>query len=254
MRRLWIVVGSLATVAAVGFATLNMVMLVAHEEVTEHATFDATDITALDLHTDNGTIEIVGDDVDEITLEAEISHGLRPTTHRTAVEGDTLVVRSDCHFAMSYWCSTSYRLVVPRDLAVTASSNNGRVTVIDLTGTVDVDSDNGRLELIRLTGPVEATSDNGRVEGSGLRSTSVTATTSNGSVSLTFAAAPRTVVARTHNGSVEVVLPEGDASYRVETDTDHGSIDAAVRTDPASDRTVVASTHNGSVRVRYPTG
>lgn len=254
MRRLWIVLGSLFTVAAVGFAAFNVVMLVAHEEVTERASFDAAGIAALEVHTDNGTIEVVGDDVTEITLVAEISHGLRRTTHRARVEGDTLVVRSDCQLAMSYWCRTHYTLVVPTDLAITADSNNGRVTLRDLTGTIDVDSDNGRLELIRLSGSVEATSDNGRIEGSGLRSTQVTATTHNGSVHLTFAEPPETVVARTHNGSVTVVLPDDDAAYRVETDTDHGSVDAAVRTDPDSERSVVATTHNGSVRVRYPTG
>lgn len=254
MRRLWIVFGSLFTVAAVGFATFNVVMLIAHEKVTERASFDAAGVTALEIHTDNGSIEVVGGDVTEITLVAEISHGLRPTTHRAELEGSTLVVRSDCKLAMTYWCSTDYQLVVPTALAVTADSNNGRVTLRDLTGSIDVDSDHGRLELIRLTGAVEATSDNGRIEGSGLRSSRVTATTDNGSVRLTFAAAPRTVVARTSNGSVDVVVPDDTTAYRVETDTDQGSIDAAVRTDPDSERSIVATTRNGSVRVRYPTG
>lgn len=254
MQRLWIIVGSVITVAALAFGTFNVVSLVAHEEVTETSTFDAAGIVALDVRTGNGTIEVVGDDVEEITLVADISHGLRRTDHRAEVEGDTLVVRSDCPHLSFTWCSVDYHLVVPADLSVVASSDNGRLTLRDLTGDVDADSDNGRIELIRISGDVEATTSNGRVEGDGLRAAVVTATSRNGSVELTFASPPTAVEARTSNGSVEVTVPDDDTAYRVETDTDHGSIDAAVRTDPSSDRFIVATTNNGSVRVRYPTG
>lgn len=254
MRRLWLFVGSLAALAAVLFAAFNVLMLLAHEEVTEQHRFEAAGIASILVHADNGTVEVTGGDVDEIAVSAEISHGLRRTSHRAEVEGDRLVVRGDCHMAMSYWCRTTYRVTVPADLPVVAEANNGRITLRDLRGDVDADSHNGRIELIRMAGDVTAESRNGRVEATGLRSGRVDARTSNGSVTLTFAAAPTTVEAHSRNGSVEVVVPDGPIAYRVVTDTSFGSVDAAVRTDPQGERSITATTRNGSVRVRYPTG
>jgi hypothetical protein len=254
MQRFWIIAGSLLTVAALVFATLNIVSLVAHEEVTETATFDAAGIDLLDVQTDNGTIEVVGADVDEISVVADISHGLLRTEHRAEVEGGTLVVGASCADLSFSWCSVDYDIVVPRDLVVDADADNGRVTLRDLAGDVTVDSDNGRIELLRVGGSVRASTDNGSVEGTGLRGPEVTATSSNGSVRLSFAEAPTMVTARTSNGSVEVTVPHDDTAYRVELDTDHGSTDAGVRTDPDSRHVIIATTSNGSARVQYATG
>jgi hypothetical protein len=254
MQRAWIVIGSLATVVALGFGTFNVIEVLAHEEVTETATFEGSGITALDISVENGSVEVIGGEGDEIRLVAEISHGLRRTGHRAEVEGSTLVVRSTCPLVFNTWCDADYHLEVPADLSVTASVDHGRLTVRDVTGTVDADGDNGSVELARLTGRVSADTDNGNVTATGLRASTVSADSDNGNVSLTFAEPPDDVRATTSNGNVEVVLPEGDASYRVEVDTSHGGTDVAVRTDPDGDRTVVGRTSNGNVTVRYPTG
>ena len=253
MQRAWIAIGSLATVVALGFGTFSVIGVLAHEEVTETATFDGADITAIDVDAENGSVEIIGGEGDEIRLVAEISHGLRPTSHRAEVEGSTLVVRSSCPF-FDTWCHVDYQLEVPADVAVTANVDNGHVTVRDVTGDVDVDGDNGSVELARLTGSLDASTDNGSVVATGLRSAAVRADSDNGRVSLSFAEPPENVQATSNNGSVEIVLPEGDESYHVEADTHHGSTDVAVRTDPDSDRLIVGRTSNGSVTVRYPSG
>lgn len=254
MQRFWIIAGSILTVVALVFATLNVVSVIAHEEVVESAAFDAAGVELLDVQTDNGTIEVVGADVDEISIVADISHGLLRTKHRAEVEDGTLVVHADCADLSFSWCSVDYEIVVPRALAVDADADNGRVTLRDLTGDVIVDSDNGRIELLRVSGAVRASTSNGSVEGTGLRGPEVSASSRNGSVRLTFAEAPTTVTARTSNGSVEVTVPHDDTAYRVELDTDHGSTDAGVRTDPDSRHVIVATTSNGSARVQYPSG
>lgn len=253
MHRAWIVLGSILTVGAIGFGTAQAVSLLAHEETTETATFAAADITELDIASANGTIEIDGGDVEEITVVAEISHGLRPTGHRARVEGSRLVIRGSCPF-LSTWCATHYRITVPAGLTVDASTDNGRLSISDVTGTVLADSDNGRVELVRLTGDVIASTDNGRLVGTGLRSGSVDVDSDNGSVSLTFAAPPSIVSATSDNGRVEVVVPDTTDTYRVDLQTDDGATDVGVRTDPASDRSIHAESDNGSVTVRYPTG
>ena len=107
------IVGSLLTVAVLAFGTYSVVNHVAHEEVTETATFSADGVTQVRLHNENGRVEIVGDDVDEISLVAEVSHGLRRTVTHAGIEGDTLVVDMDCPTGIPVWCSVDYRLVVP---------------------------------------------------------------------------------------------------------------------------------------------
>lgn len=253
MTRTWLVLGSLAAILAVGFGTINVIGLLAHEERTETATFAAGGVTRLDLVADNGSVEVVGADTDEITVIAEISHGLSRTRHRAAIEGDTLVVRSSCPW-ISEWCSVDYRIEVPAELDVQLDIEDGRLAVRDVAGAVRVDGDSDSIELTRLAGDVEASTDDGNVVARGLRSASVQADSDNGRVSLTFASAPTTVQASTDHGRVEVVVPDGSETYRVDLETDFGSTDIGVRTDPDSSRRITGSSDSGDVTVRYPTG
>lgn len=253
IRWLWLGVGSVFAVGAVGFGTVQTVSALAHEEITQELSFDAAGITLLDVEDDSGSVEVTGADVDEITVVAEISNGLFETRHRETVEGSTLRLRASCP-PLGTWCSVDYRIVVPRDLDAVLRIDNGHVIARDLDGDVEVDADNGRVELVRLSGDVHASTDNGRVTATGLRSDRVEADADNGRVELTFAEPPTSVVATSDNGRVDVVVPDTDDAYRVEVETEHGSRDVAVRTDPTSDRSIVAETDNGSVTVRYPTG
>ena len=252
MERAWLAIGSVVTVAALAWGSYSIIGLLAHEEVTERAAFDPAGIDRIDIGNDDGSIEIQADDVDEISLVAEISHGLRRTGHRAEVQGSTLVVRGSCpHWTT--WCEVDYRLVVPSDLDVVVDIDNGRLTLRDLEGDVEVRADNGPIDLERITGDVRARTSNGRVDAAGLRSDRATASSSNGGVTLAFAQPPTSVRASTSNGSVEVVVPDGPERYQVRADTDHGATDVDVRTDPASDRSIDAETSNGSVTVRYAT-
>jgi len=253
MRRIWIGIGSIAAVVAVSGVTVQVLGLLAREEVVETATFDAAGVETLDIRSPNGSIEVTGDDVDEITVVAEITHGLRRTGNRVELEGSTLVAHSSCRW-YSNWCRVRYRVVVPRDMVVLADSDNGRVTVIDIDADVVADSDNGTIELLRLAGTVRADTSNGSVTARGLRSAIVEADSDNGEVVLEFAEAPTTVVATSDNGRVEVVVPDGPETYRTELDTDNGSVDNGVRSDPTSDRSITVESNNGSVSIRYPTG
>ena len=90
------------------------------------------------------------------------------------------------------------------------------------------------------------------MRGSGLRSSDVEATTDQGGVALRFDAEPQRVVADSDQGNVEVVVPQGEAFYRLDTDTDQGRVVRDIRTDPTSDRSITASTDQGDVILRYP--
>lgn len=254
MSRLWLLGGSALTVAALGGATFGAVNVMAHEEQTETATFDARGVELLRVDSDRGTVEVLGGDVDEITVTADVSHGLLRTDVRTRVEGDAVVVDVDCPAGPHLWCSAHHRITVPSHLAVEVEAGHGRTLVRDVAGDVAVDGRSGRIELVRVGGDVEAETSNGRIAARGLRGDRLDARSENGSVRVAFAEAPTSVTARTGNGSVDVVVPEDDEAYRVEVESFVGGTDTAVRTDPASDRVVVALSRNGSVTVRYPTG
>jgi DUF4097 and DUF4098 domain-containing protein YvlB len=252
MKRTWIVVGSVVTVVVLVFSTSQAVGLLAHEEVTETATFAAAGLDRLFVDNANGSVEVDGSaTAEEITVVADISHGLQRTRHTAEVIDGALQVRDSCPF-FSTWCTVHYRITVPARFAVRAASDNGWVTLRDLDGPVDVGSDNGRVELVRLTGDVLASSDNGSITGTALGSDVVLANSDNGRVELTFAEPPVRVEVDSDNGRIEIVVPDTDDTYLVDASSDNGSTDIGVRTDPASDRTIVADADNGSVTLRYP--
>jgi DUF4097 and DUF4098 domain-containing protein YvlB len=250
---LWLIAGSILTLGVLALFTVHVVSLLAHEVVTETKTVPAAGINLLDVRNADGRVEVVGGDVDEITVTAKVSHGLRPTRYRVAVEGDAVVVRSSCPL-LSTWCGVDQRIVIPSDLAVRASSSNGQVILEDLTGPVNASSNNGAVELTRLSGDLTLRSDNGRVDGKVLESKVVVARSANGFVRLQFAEPPTDVTATSSNGYVDVVLPDTEVAFKVVAESSNGGTDIGVRTDPSSDRTITATSANGHVEVRYPTG
>ena len=225
-RRAWIVGGSILAALALLFGTAQIVSALARERTTEVSAFPAAGLRLLDVDSGNGTVEVLGGPVEEITVTARLSHGLRRTEHRATVEGDVLRVRSSCPL-LSSWCGVDYRIRVPAEVAVAIDVDNGRLIVRDVNGSVRVDGQNGSIELARLSGDLDVSTHNGRLESTGLRS---------------------------DNGRVDVVLPEPPDAYRVALDTDNGATDIGVRTDPGSGRSIVGRTRNGDVTVRYATG
>ncbi|HEU5081932.1 MAG TPA: DUF4097 family beta strand repeat-containing protein [Acidimicrobiales bacterium] len=254
MPRLWLLAGSVVAVAALGGATFGAVSVIAHEEEATRGTFDATAVDVVRVDNHRGTVEVLGGDVDEITVTAEVSHGLFRTDTSAHVEDGALVVDMDCPPGPPLWCEADYRITVPADVAVEVDNGNGRTLVRDVDGDVAVDGRNGRIELVRVSGDVEAETSNGRITARGMRGARLEARSRNGSVRLAFAEPPTAVTARTENGSVDVVVPDDDEAYRVEVESFVGGTDTAVRTDPGSERVIVGLSRNGSVTVRYPTG
>lgn len=248
---LWKGFGAVMVVLGLWWGTYNVVTLLAHEERVENESFPAGDVTALDVRNATGSVRVVATETDTISVQAEISDGLRSTGESRDVVDGVLQLHASCPNFGSDWCRVTYRVEVPRDLPVAIDAANGRVEVTGVEAGVDVDADNGTVELTALSGPIDASTDNGRVVGVDLRSTDVRADSDNGRVILEFAVAPVTVEATTNNGSVEVVVPDTGESYRVSAETRNGSRNVDdIRTDPASDRSITLQTDNGSVTAR----
>jgi hypothetical protein len=245
-------VGSILTVGAFGWGTLNVVELLAHGVTTVTEVFDADGIATIDIDNSNGRVVVTGTETDEITIVARVSDGLRATGHSNRVVDDRLEIRGTCPVLGSMWCSVTYRIEVPADVDVDIDADNDRVEVVDMRGALTIDNDNGSIDIRGADGPLRATTSNGSIDATGIRSATVFADSDNGSIEITMAVPPRQLEASTSNGSVTVVVPDTPDAYAVDADSDNGSVRNDVRTDPASSRTITLSSDNGNVTLRYP--
>lgn len=255
-RRAWKIVATLVAVPVLGFGASGVASALAHEERTEVSEFDAAGLQGIEVDNGAGSVRIIGvEDAETVTVTARISDGLRSTGHEVRREGDRLVIEGSCPIFLADWCGVRYTIEVPSGLAVVAEADDGGVTVTDMAAGVHASSDNGPVELARVEGDVELHSDNGSVTATGLRSARTTATADNGSVQLEFGDPPRDVVAQSDNGSIDVVVPEVEDLYRVDAQSDNGTVSTSgVGNDPNSERTITATSDNGDVTVTYALG
>jgi hypothetical protein len=252
VKAAWLAFGSLAAVVGLLYSTFQVVSVVAHHEYQTSVRVSDPAVAVLDVATDGGSVEVIGADVDDVRIEARVSDGMVATRFTHDVVGDQLQVRVRCRLMVeNYWCRADLRIVVPKGLEVTVRSADDSVSLRGLTGRVDAESGNGTVEAESLSGDTQLHSDNGSVRTSRMRAERLQADSGNGSVRLEFATAPRSVIARSRNGSVDVAVPRGDERYAVDARSSNGSTDTLVKADPDSERRIVASSSNGSVTVRY---
>ncbi|HEY8057913.1 MAG TPA: DUF4097 family beta strand repeat-containing protein [Acidimicrobiales bacterium] len=248
-RSAWRAAASLAAAALLLGGLSQMITVLAHEEHDLVRTFPADAVVSIDVALDSGSAVVTAGDVTDITVTAHISDGLRSTGHSEEIVGDRLVLRGSCPAFLSSFCEVDYRVVVPADVGVIAEMEDGSLSVTGTTGGVDASSENGAIDLLGVEGDIDIESANGAVHGQDLLAGTVVAATDNGSIDLAFIGAPDAVSAESANGSITLRLPEVTGAYRVEMETDNGSTELGVATDPASDRLIRALSDNGSVRV-----
>lgn len=165
----------------------------------------------------NGGIEVIGWDRDEIRLIARIHAHSRhgdPREIARAVEirtGATIEAEGPRTSGRRSWWSASFELMVPRPTALRLMASNGGISLAELTGDVNALTTNGGISLVGGAGRVRGGTTNG-----GLR------------VALTGRSwqAPG-VDLRTTNGGVVITVPEG-YSAELETGTVNGGIELDV--------------------------
>jgi hypothetical protein len=250
-RVLWVIFGSLLLLGGLWWGTFNVVELIAHEERTERFTVPAATVDRLLVENDTGSVTIVGTDTDEISVEAEVSDGLRHTGFRREMVGSTLELHGSCPVLGSMWCRVTYRIEVPLDLTIEVDADDGRVGASNLDGDLRINSDNGSIELSDISGTITVDSDNGRITGRDLTSSVTNADTNNGRIELSYSEAPDTVTASGDNGSIEILVPEIDSGYHITADSSNGGDDILVNNNPESPHTITLETDNGSITVLY---
>lgn len=249
--RLWLIVGSVILVPVMVWGILSLVLLLAHETETVTEVVAARDIALVEVRNPTGRVEVVGADVDEVTIRAEVSHGLRRTGYGHRVEGERLEIWGTCPVIGSSWCEVKYLIEVPRDVTVEVRSAD-RAVLRSLRGTVEARISNGSVAAVGLSGPTKLRSTNGSVRVEDHRGDELVATSSNGEVSVAVDTPPTQLEARSTNGDVLVELPADETiRYRVTLETTNGDRTNEVVTDPNSDREVMVDSTNGDVTVRY---
>ena len=223
---------------------------------TEEHVFVVTDVPDVDLSTFDGPIEVRGWDrsevrvvvekraanrerLEEIEIETEQSGDrVRVTARRRDADGlrVTLSMRNN-------WRGAKLVASVPHESNLVARTDDGRITVADLSGSIEVSTDDGRIQgeglrgfvrartddgsvrLERVDGQVAAHTDDGSIAVSGAL-TGLDASTDDGRIAVD--AAPGSVMSgdwdlHSGDGRVTLDLP-GDFSAELDLTTDDGRI------------------------------
>ncbi|HEX3003556.1 MAG TPA: DUF4097 family beta strand repeat-containing protein [Angustibacter sp.] len=198
-----------------------------------HLSETYTGVRTIDVQVSAEAVELVASADDVTRLDRTATWSVREPRLTQQLDGDRLVVRSSCPFGFGLGCSGRVRIDVPSGVDVRVHSSAGAVRAEGLSGALDLSTSAGSVRATNLT------------------SSDVRASSSAGSVTVELASEPMRVTASSSAGSVTVLLPRGDATYRVSAKTSAGSENVDVRTDPASDRVVDVHSSAGSVRVGY---
>ncbi|WP_336209233.1 DUF4097 family beta strand repeat-containing protein [Nonomuraea sp. LPB2021202275-12-8] len=196
------------------------------------ASYDVTEkVTALQVETDAGDIEVIESDRQGIHVTERITWRKNKPVTSHGTRGGTLTLAFTCPggWMGDAGCDVGYQVEIPRGLRVKAVSDSGKVTLQDLSGDVEANSDSGTIEAEGLTGKQVATK------------------TDSGDITLTFTAQPGKVETKTDSGTSVVRVPQGP--YKVALTTDSGNKKIDTVHDPAAPRSITMSSDSGDVEV-----
>jgi hypothetical protein len=160
------------------------------------------------------------------------------------LENGTLRLSADCMMVFGD-CGARYHVRVPPGVRLVVDGGDDGVTLRDLTQDVDV-STSGAIRAYDTSGRLRLLGDDSLIAGERLRSASVRARTTAGSIHLSFAVPPVSLDARSRDGRVTANVPRD--SYAVTARSEHGS-ERSQLDSTGSARTIVARSGTGDVRV-----
>jgi hypothetical protein len=252
MRRRGLIGAGLAlTLVLVGMSALVAVNAMARQTVNEKHVYGFKG-KAVSMELTVGEVAIVPSTVeDQLTVTRRLTYGLRRPFVEERIDGETFRIRDgDCAMPLETACHVRWLVQVPSKLHLTIATTTGNITVSPgMTGAVNLTSNSGAVKARGLAGPVvQLLSHKGLVSGIGLRSTHVVATSDTGNISLTFREPPKFVLGKTKTGSVEVVLPDGDESYKIAAKAG-GIRTIPDRQDENASRKITVESQEGNVTV-----
>ncbi|MFD7012947.1 DUF4097 family beta strand repeat-containing protein [Streptomyces sp. NPDC059928] len=215
----------------------------------EHKDFPFAGKT-LTIEADDSTVVVTPADVPDVEVARQVNgwaaFGSGPDAS-WGLKNGTLSLTVKCDGLISN-CGARHEVKVPRGVAVTVTSDDGRVEAAGFATPLKITSDNGRVSVKDSSGPLDLTAQDGRIEGEGISSKTVRAGSDNGRVELTFAVVPDSVQATSDDGRVDLSVPKG--TYKVDARADNGRVGVAVDRSDSSTHVLTARSDNGRVTVR----
>jgi hypothetical protein len=209
-----VIAGGLVICLITAFAGVFTANTLLDSEKTE--TFAVTEpVQKLVLRADAGNVKVVAADADRVTVRRTTHWVTSEPKPTKTVSGGVLRLADDCDGWTTFRCETSYRVEVPRGLAV------------------DVKVDSGDIDVRGVIGAVSLSSGSGDVSGHGLAGARLRATSDSGDVRLGLVSSPSSVEALTDSGDVDVELPRGEYALDTQTDSGDTSVHGIVRYDRA---------------------
>ncbi|MFD4661715.1 DUF4097 domain-containing protein [Kitasatospora sp. NPDC058444] len=199
-------------------------------------------ITAVRLDTTSGGVTVRGrSGLDHASVHRSVSYGSDKPGATSRVENGVLVL-GGC----GRNCSVTYTVDVPAGLPISGQTSSGAVR-LSRVGSVQVSTHSGAVELDGVEGGAEVRTTNGAVTGRGLNGDRILAETHNGAIDIT-STKPQDVSASTSNGAITLVVPA--ATYKVSAKSDNGHQDIGVPDDPSGRYRLTLSTSNGRISVK----
>jgi hypothetical protein len=235
-RLAWLVTGAVVTVVLIASGSISLWFAVSYQAkiyyLVQRASY-AGQPASLTVQLTSGSITVLAGPAGRVQVTRDLQWStVRPVSHESWT-GRALGIQQDCPVGLfNQTCAISYTIVVPPSVTVSASTDDGTITVARLAG---------RLTLASQSGGITVT---------GSRSAVVQASTYSGDVSLALAGEPLLVQGDTLSGDVRITVPPG-RSYNVDTQVVAGSQVIQVRRNPGVLQTISASTDSGDILVGY---
>jgi hypothetical protein len=119
-RRAWRISASLLVTLALAGGALQLVALLAHDERSVSRSFPASAIDSVLVSTDNGSVRVVRDTGDDVTMHVDVGDGLVATDLSERIVDGRLVLEASCPWLGSWWCHADYTVHVPPTVTVDA--------------------------------------------------------------------------------------------------------------------------------------
>ena len=174
------------------------------------------DISTLSVNIDSGTLAVTAGVPGEVGISRQIKWKKNQPNFDEVWDGSNLTITSVCPERSD--CEIDYTITVPPGTTVPARMVDGDVSVVGLSGNLDLSSESGNSSLTRTSGSVRITGDAGEIKGIGLASSAVDVQTQAGDVTLGFLQSPNLVKASVLDaGNVTVIVPQhGKRKCRVQ--------------------------------------
>jgi len=213
--------------AAAGCASLKQIGAGAHNAPAKTFTITSR-VTSLVINGGAASITVTGSARRTILISEQSSYTKTPPVTSRRVAGTTLTLSYSC--VSQLVCGVAYELLVPRGVAVQASTRAGAITLTSIAGPVSAQTTAGLITAGDLTSPTAV-----------LRSSA-------GGIDATFSAAPVSIHASTNVGPITLAVPTS-AAYNISTHTYVGASTVTVRKNTSSSHVITASSYLGSITI-----